>query len=75
MPSFSLTVTTQDGKLFIQGSGQPPLEVQAKERDVFFSALVAAEIHFERGEDGKVTGLTLLQGGATLRGDRRPPAP
>lgn len=68
---FGLTVMEKDGKLFIQGTGQPPIEVSAVKTDVFVADVVAAEIQFERDAAGKVIALTLLQGGQKLRGERK----
>ncbi len=68
---FGLTVMEKDGKLFIQGTGQPPIEVSAVKTDVFVADVIAAEIQFERDAAGKVIALTLLQGGQKLRGERK----
>ncbi|HUD43012.1 MAG TPA: serine hydrolase [Dokdonella sp.] len=71
MQGFSLTVSEKAGRLYVQGTGQSPIEVEAVDRDVFTAAAVAAEIRFERDEAGAVHALTLLQGGQQLRGERR----
>ena len=68
---FGLIVSEKDGKLFIQGTGQQAIEVSAVKPDVFVADIVAAEIRFERDASGKVVALTLLQGGQTLRGERK----
>ncbi len=68
---FGLTVMEKEGKLFIQGTGQPPIEMSAVKADVFVADVVAAEIQFERDAAGKVIALTLLQGGQKLRGERK----
>ena len=68
---FGLTVMEKEGKLFIQGTGQPPIEVSAVKTDIFVADVVAAEIQFERDAAGKVIALTLLQGGQKLRGERK----
>lgn len=68
---FGLTVSEKDGKLFIQGTGQQPIEVSATGKDSFMADVVAAEIQFERDAAGKVIALTLLQGGQKLRGERK----
>lgn len=70
-PGFVLKVFQRDGKLFVQGSGQQPLEVTAVARDVFLADAVSAEIRFERDAAGKVIALSLLQGGQALRGARQ----
>jgi len=71
VPAFSLTVSAKAGTLYVQGSGQQPIEVKAVEKDVFVAEAVAAEIRFERDDAGVVRALTLLQGGQQLRGERR----
>ena len=68
---FGLTVMEKDGKLFVQGTGQQAIEVNAVKADVFVADAVAAEIQFERDASGKVIALTLLQGGQKLRGERK----
>ncbi|MDG2524319.1 serine hydrolase [Stenotrophomonas sp. HITSZ_GD] len=71
VPGFSLTVSEKAGHLYVQGTGQPPIEVEAVDTDAFVAASVAAEIRFERDAHGVVRALTLLQGGQRLRGERR----
>lgn len=71
VPGFGLVVSEQEGKLFIQGTGQQALEVAAVAADVFVAEGVGAEIRFERDPAGKVIALTLLQAGQKLRGERR----
>ena len=71
VPGFGLTVMEKNGKLFIQGTGQQPIEVSAVTSDVFVADVVAAEIRFERDATGKVSALTLHQGGQVLRGARK----
>ncbi|KRA52185.1 hypothetical protein ASD77_10855 [Pseudoxanthomonas sp. Root65] len=71
LPGFGLTVKVQGDALTLQGTGQPALPVQAVAPDVFVMDAVGAEIRFERDTAGKVTALTLVQGGQTLRGERK----
>jgi hypothetical protein len=68
---FGLTVSEKDGTLFIQGTGQQPIEVSATGKDSFMADVVAAEIRFERDATGKLIALTLLQRGQKLRGERK----
>jgi CubicO group peptidase (beta-lactamase class C family) len=63
MPDFILTVTREGKRVFVQGSGQTPLEIFATEPHRFFSKGVNAEFVFHQDESGLVTGLTLLQNG------------
>ena len=71
VPGFGLSVMEKNGKLFIQGTGQQPIEVSAVTPDVFVADVVAAEIRFERDAAGKVSALSLHQGGQVLRGERK----
>lgn len=70
VPGFALTVFEKDGKLYVQGTGQPPIEVAAAGDDVFVADAVGAQLRFERRE-GKVAAVTLEQNGQKLRGERR----
>ena len=70
MPGFVLAVIVDGDKLYVQGSGQPRIAVDAVAKDLVVAAAVGAEITFERGTDGKVMALTLKQGGQILRGVR-----
>jgi CubicO group peptidase (beta-lactamase class C family) len=69
-PDFALKVFVASGKLFVQGTGQGPLEIVRVAIDVFVAESVGAEITFERDAGGKVTALTLKQAGQVLRGGR-----
>jgi hypothetical protein len=61
-----LTVRRDGDKLLAQMTGQPEFELFAKAADVFFWKVVAAEIKFIAGKDGKVEKATHQQGGATI---------
>jgi hypothetical protein len=63
MPDFFLTVTREGKRVFVQGTGQNPIEVFATEPHRFFAKMINAEIIFHQDESGMVTGLTLLQNG------------
>lgn len=71
MPGFALTVRARDGQLFAQAAGQGEFALVPAGKDVFTAAAFGIEIRFQRGADGTVSGLELLQGGQTLRGERR----
>ena len=68
---FALKVFAEGTRLYVQGTGQGPLEVLPVAKDVFVADSVGAEITFEREAGGKVIGLVLKQGGQTLRGLKR----
>jgi hypothetical protein len=69
-PEFAITVTVINGALFCQATGQPQLAMLPAGPDRFAIGGVNAEISFERGADGKVTGLVLHQNGRDLPGPR-----
>ena len=71
MPGFVLAVIVDAGKLFVQGTGQSRIEVEAVDKDVFVAESVGAQIVFERDDTGKVIALVLHQGGQKLRGLRQ----
>jgi hypothetical protein len=70
-PGFGLKVFAEETRLYVQGTGQGPLEVLPVAKDVFVADSVGAEITFERDAGGKVVALVLKQGGQTLRGVKR----
>lgn len=71
-PQFSLKVFERDGKLMVQGSGQPAIAAEVTGTDRIAIKVVGADIEFERGADGKVVAAVLRQGGQTLRGVKKP---
>jgi CubicO group peptidase (beta-lactamase class C family) len=60
-------------QLKAQVTGQPEFEVFASEKDHFFWKVVEARLEFQRDESGAVVGLTLFQGGATIKCPRSMP--
>jgi serine-type D-Ala-D-Ala carboxypeptidase/endopeptidase len=78
VPGFGLTVLAEQGRLYVQGTGQEKILVDAVARDIFTADSVGAELTFERDDKGRVKAVTLRQAGQRLRGERRaaasPPA-
>jgi hypothetical protein len=62
-PTFVITISEADGALFAQATGQSKLRLFASANDEFFFKVVDAQISFQRGADGKITGLVLHQNG------------
>ena len=62
-PEFAVTIFAKDGRLYVQGTGQPPFELFAESDTVFFLKDVPATLDFVRGEQGRVTHVILKQGG------------
>jgi CubicO group peptidase (beta-lactamase class C family) len=70
-PGFVLSITTQDGQIFGQATGQPQFEMFPEADDTFFLKVVAAQLVFGRNDAGEVSNLTLNQGGQSLKGDKK----
>lgn len=70
-PTFILTVTTKEDKLFAQATGQPQFEVFPESEDTFFLKVVAAKLVFDRDDSGKVIDVTLHQGGQEMKGMKK----
>ncbi len=65
-PGAVLEVTTKGAQIFAQLTGQPQFEIFAESEDTFFLKVVEAKLLFDKNEDGKITGLTLNQGGRQM---------
>jgi len=70
VPGFTLTVTREEDKLFIQATGQPRFQVYPSSETEFFYKVVDAQITFVKDSSGRVTGLVLHQGGRDMEGAR-----
>lgn len=70
MPGFLLVITNEAGHLMGQATGQPKVELFAESETNFFLKVVDAQIVFDLDAAGKVTGLTLAQGGMKLPGKK-----
>jgi CubicO group peptidase (beta-lactamase class C family)/uncharacterized protein YneR len=70
-PGFSLVITREEGQIFAQATGQQKLELYPESETRFFLKVVDAQIDFQRGADGKVSGLVLHQGGRDLPGKKK----
>jgi len=57
------TITREDDKIFTQVTGQPKFEIFPESETEFFLKVVSAQIKFFKDESGKVTHLTIKQGG------------
>lgn len=72
VPQFGIAILVKDGVLHVQGTGQPAVALAHVQGDTFVADAVGAELRFERAPDGRVAGVTLVQGGQQLRGARTP---
>lgn len=69
-PNFILTVRHDAGQLYAQATGQPEFEIYPSSETEFYLTALEAQIKFNRNEEGKVTSLTLFQGGREMPGKR-----
>lgn len=69
-PDAVFDVVAKDGKLFVQLTGQPGIEIYPSAKDKFFYKVVDAKIDFERDASGKVVALILRQNGQDMRSPR-----
>ncbi len=71
---FDMTVSSTRGRLFVQLTGQQPLEVlrvtEGETKDRFRIKVVDAQIGFELPEEGNATSLTLFQNGMEMKCER-----
>ena len=65
-PGFVIEITTNNGQLFAQATGQPQFEVFAEDEDTFFLKVVKASMDFNKDASGLVTSLTLHQNGQSM---------
>ena len=68
-PEFALTVTVENGNLWVQATGQDNYQVFPESETEFFYTVVDAQLTFTKDDAGEVAGLVLHQGG------RNTPAP
>jgi len=69
-PGFYILITREDEKLMGQATGQPKVELYPEAETKFFLKVVDGQVEFIKSEDGKVTGLILIQGGQRLPGKK-----
>jgi CubicO group peptidase (beta-lactamase class C family) len=69
-PDFVLTVTREDDKLMIQGTGQAKIEILPESETRFFTNGSDAMINFMKISSGSVTQLILQQGGNDISAGR-----
>ncbi len=71
-PDFILTVTLEGDRLMTQATGQNKLEAFAESETKFFLKAVDAQLTFGKDADGKVTHVTLHQGGQDRKASKVP---
>lgn len=63
-PTFSIAITRDGKKLFLQATAQPKFELFAEKENEFILKVIPARIVFNKDDTGKVIGLILKQNGA-----------
>ena len=71
-PTFIITVTHENGRLYAQPTDQPKVRIYAEAKDRFFFKVVVAQLLFDRDSAGVVTGTTLVQNGRRMPGRKLP---
>ena len=69
-PGFQFTITREGARLFMQATGQGPAEAFAESETKFFFKVVDAQIEFTIGDNGRVSMMTLFQGGVAMPAKR-----
>ncbi len=69
-PTFIITITREEDRLYEQATGQPKFQIFAESEKEFFLKVVDAQITFKTGAQGRATELTLHQGGMDQRAPR-----
>jgi CubicO group peptidase (beta-lactamase class C family) len=71
-PDIVITVTTEEGHLFVQAPDQPKFEVFPKSEIEFLAdvAGTSIQLQFQVGTDGKVTGVTVFQGDQEIQAEK-----
>ena len=71
-PGFILTISKEGNQMKAQATGQPMVDIFPKSNEVFYLKAVTAQITFNKGGNGKIESLTLLQGGQEMTGKKLP---
>jgi len=66
-----ITISMKNGKFYAQLKGQPQFEIFPESKNKFFFKVAEAHLEFLKDAQGKVTGLTLHQGGRFLKMNRK----
>ncbi|WP_397362979.1 serine hydrolase [Olleya sp. R77988] len=69
-PTFFITITTKDGHLYLQATGQAQFELFPTDNTKFYLKVVDAKVEFMTNNDTIVERLTLYQNGQVLPGKK-----
>lgn len=70
-PDFDLKVSSDNGSLMAQATGQGAFPLDIKTKDQFAADAYGIEINFERDANGAVSSLNLLQGGRITQAKKK----
>ncbi|MGB6268753.1 MAG: serine hydrolase, partial [Olleya sp.] len=69
-PTFFIVITTKDGHLYLQATGQAQFELFPSSNNTFYLKVVEAKVEFNANEDQTIESLTLYQNGQVLPGKK-----
>lgn len=69
-PNFFITITTTEGRLFLQATGQSKFEIYPSEVNMFYLKVVEAKVEFKVNAVGEIDQMILFQNGQVLPGQR-----
>ena len=67
---FFITITTTEGRLFLQATGQSKFEIYPSEVNKFYLKVVEAKVEFKVNAVGEIDQMILFQNGQVLPGQR-----
>lgn len=70
VPGFEISITKENGQLFLQATNQPKFQLYGSSEKDFFLKVVQASITFNKDEQGNIKSLTLHQGGQNQEAKR-----
>lgn len=70
-PSVTFVVTFEDGRLYVEPTGEEKLELRARSEDTFYPGTVNSLISFSRAPSGEVTELVVLSRSGSRRSARK----
>jgi CubicO group peptidase (beta-lactamase class C family) len=69
-PNLTLSVTEEDGHLFVQPTDQPRIEIFPESETNYFVKEADVQLHFQVGLDGIVTGVIVLEGDQEIQAQK-----
>ncbi|WP_034058097.1 serine hydrolase [Lacinutrix jangbogonensis] len=69
-PTFKIVITTKEGRLFAQATGQPQFELFPSDYNKFYLKVVEARVQFYANDKGNIESMTLFQNGEVIPGKK-----